>query len=130
MLPEVTAETEAYWTGGADGELRVYRCQDCRGWIHPPTRACWRCHSRSVAPEAASGRGVVAAFTVNQHPWLPGFPPPYVIAIVEMEEAADVRFTSNIVDCEIEDVHVGLPVEVVFEQREDVWIPLFKPVPA
>jgi uncharacterized OB-fold protein len=128
MLPEVTAETEAYWTGGAEGELRVYRCQECRGWIHPPTRACWRCHSRSVGPEVASGRGRVAAYTINQHPWLPGFPPPYVIAIVEMEESPDVRFTTNIVECEIEDVHVGLPVEVVFEHRDDVWIPLYKPV--
>jgi uncharacterized OB-fold protein len=130
MLPEVTAETEAYWTGGAEGELRVYRCQVCRGWIHPPPRACWRGRSRDVAPEVASGRGRVAAYTINQHPWLEGFPPPYVIAIVEMEESPDVRFTTNIVDCEIEDVEVGLPVEVVFEHRDDVWIPLFKPVVA
>jgi hypothetical protein len=25
-------------------------------------------------------------------------------------------------------VTVGLPVEVVFEERDDVWIPLFRPV--
>jgi uncharacterized OB-fold protein len=128
MLPELTAESEAFWTGGADGQLRVYRCQDCRGWIHPPTRACWRCHSRAVGPETASGRATVFAFTVNQHPWLPGFPPPYVVAIVAMDESPDVRFTTNIVECDIEDVQVGLPVEVVFEHREDVWLPLFRPV--
>jgi len=28
----------------------------------------------------------------------------------------------------VEDVRVGLPVEVVFENREDVWLPLFRPV--
>jgi uncharacterized protein len=128
MLPELTAESEAYWTGGEQGELRIYRCQNCRGWIHPPTRACWRCRSRDVAPEAASGRATVAAYTINAHPWLPGFPPPYIIAIVELEESPDVRLTTNIVECDIEDVRVGLPVEVTFEQREDVWIPLFKPV--
>jgi uncharacterized OB-fold protein len=121
MLPEVTAETEAFWTGGEDGRLRVYRCQDCRGWIHPPTRACWRCHSLSVEPEVASGRATVAAYTVNQHPWLPGFAPPYVIAIVEMDESPDVRFTTNIVECEIEDVRVGMPVEVVLVHRGVVW---------
>jgi len=130
VLPEVTAESMAYWTGGADGELRVYRCQDCQGWIHPPTPACWRCRSRRVEPEVASGRAVVAAYTINHHPWLPGFPPPYIIAIVEMEESRDVRFTTNIVDCDIEDVHVGMPVEVVFEHREDVWLPLFRPMAA
>ncbi len=128
MLPELTAESEAYWTGGAQAALRIYRCQDCRGWIHPPTRACWRCRSRNVAPETASGRATVAAYTINHHPWLPGFPPPYIVAIVELQDSPDVRLTTNIVECDIEDVHVGMPVEVTFEQHEDVWLPLFKPV--
>jgi uncharacterized OB-fold protein len=75
-----------------------------------------------------SGRGKVAAYTLNYHPWLPGFPPPYIIAIVELDESPDVRFTTNIIDCDIEDVAVGLPVEVVFEHHEDVWLPLFRPI--
>jgi hypothetical protein len=127
MLPEVTPETEPFWTGGADDELRIYRCQDCRGWIHPPSRACWRCRSQSVGPETASGRGKVAAFTVNYHPWLPGFPPPYVIAVIELEESPDVRLTSNVIGCDVEEVHVGMPVVAVFEHHDDVWIPLFRP---
>jgi hypothetical protein len=92
------------------------------------TGACWRCRSRNVAPETASGRATVAAYTINHHPWLPGFPPPYIVAIVELQDSPDVRLTTNIVECDIEDVHVGMPVEVTFEQREDVWLPLFKPV--
>jgi uncharacterized OB-fold protein len=128
LLPEIGPDTEAYWTGGAEGELRVYRCQDCRGWIHPPSAACWRCRSRRLGPEVTSGRGKVAAYTINVHPWLPGFPPPYIIAIVELDESPDVRFTTNIIDCDIEDVAVGLPVEVVFEHHEDVWLPLFRPI--
>jgi len=28
---------------------------------------------------------------------------------------------------EPEDVHVGMPVRVVFEHNDDVWIPLFTP---
>src|ERR1700712_258676 len=127
LLPELVAETEDYWTGGEAGELSVYRCQSCPHWFHPPTRACWRCRSLEVGPEVSSGRAKVAAYTINHHPWLPDFPPPYIIAIVELEEEPDVRFTTNIIECDIEDVHVGMPVEVVFEHLEDVWIPLFKP---
>lgn len=130
LLPEITAENEAYWTGGAENELRVYRCQSCRHWFHPPTRACFRCRSLEVAPEVSSGRAKVAAYTINHHPWLPGFPPPYIIAIVELEEEPDVRFTTNIVECDVEDVHVGLPVEAVFEHIDDVWLPLFRPIAA
>ena len=130
LLPEVTPETEPFWTGGESGELRIYRCRSCRHWFHPPTPACFHCRSREVGPEVASGRGTVAAYTVNQHPWFDGFPPPYVVAIVELDDEPGVRVTTNIVDCAIEDVVVGMPVEVVFEHREDVWLPLFRPVTA
>jgi uncharacterized OB-fold protein len=128
MLPEVTQYSEAFWTGGAHDELRIYRCQSCRRWFHPPTAACFRCRSRDVGPETASGRARVAAFTVNEHPWFPGFPPPYVVAIVELDDEPDVRLTTNIVGCQLDRLAVGLPVRVVFEERDDVWIPLFVPV--
>lgn len=128
MLPEVTQYSEDFWTGGAKGELRIYRCRSCGHWFHPPTGACFRCRSRDVGPEVASGRARVAAFTVNEHQWFPGFPPPYVVAIVELDEEPDVRLTTNIVDCELDRVAVGLPVRAVFEERDDLWVPLFAPV--
>jgi uncharacterized OB-fold protein len=81
-----------------------------------------------VGPEAVSGRATVATFTVNEHTWLPGFPPPYVIAIVEIAEEPDVRLTTNIMDCAVSEVHIGMPVEVLFEQWDDVWVPVFRPV--
>ena len=74
-----------------------------------------------------SGRAVVAGFTVNEHTWIPTFPPPYVIAIVAIEEDDRVRLTTNIVGCEPDDVHVGMKVQVRFEHDDDVWIPLFEP---
>lgn len=130
LLPEVTPETRAFWTGGEAGELRIYRCASCRHWFHPPMPACFRCRSREVGPEATSGRATISAYTINQHTWFEGFPPPYIVAIVELQEEPDVRLTTNIIDCAIEDIHVGMPVEVVFEHREDVWLPLFRPVTA
>jgi uncharacterized OB-fold protein len=69
----------------------------------------------------------VATFTVNHQPWYPGLDPPYVIAIVEIDEQREVRLTTNIVNCEVEDVEIGMPVRVTFEAHEDVWIPLFEP---
>lgn len=130
MLPEVTAESRDFWTGGFDGELRIYRCAECRGWIHPPVGACWRCRSRSVGPEVASGRATVASFTVNHHPWFPAFPPPYAIAVVELDEAPDVRLTTCLVDVDVDDVEIGMPVEVTFEAHDDVSLPMFRPVVA
>ena len=83
-----------------------------------------------VTPHPVSGRATVAAFSVNVHQWLPNFPPPYVVAIIELDEESDVRLTTNIMDCAIDEVHIGMAVEVLFEQWDDVWIPVFRPVPS
>jgi uncharacterized OB-fold protein len=77
-----------------------------------------------------SGRAEVATFTINVQPWIPGFDPPYVIAMVEIVEQPSVRLTTNIVDCAPDDVYIGMPVMVRFEQYDDVWLPLFAPVPS
>jgi hypothetical protein len=129
VLPAVTADSAAFWTGGAEGELRIYRCNACSRYFHPPVGVCFRCRSRDVAPVAVSGRATVATYTINHHPWFgEAFPPPYALAVVELDEQPDVRLTTQIVDCPVEDVRIGLPVEVVFEHHDDVWIPVFRPV--
>jgi uncharacterized protein len=134
MLPEVTPESEAFWTGGQRGELLIYRCRSCGRFFHPPTPACFRCQSRDVGPERTSGRAKVAARTLDVHPWFEGWPPPYLVVLVELDDEPDVRLTTNIVDCAFEDVYIGMPVEVTFEHWADelgeVWLPLFRPAGA
>jgi uncharacterized OB-fold protein len=127
VLPKLSPLNEAFWTGGRDGALRIQRCADCASWIHPPQPICPDCTGKNLAAEAVSGRATLATFTVNHQVWIPGSDEPYVIAIVELEEEPRVRLTTNVVECEPQDVRVGMPLRVVFEQREDVWIPLFAP---
>lgn len=127
LLPQLNPENEWFWTSGSDGTLRVQGCRDCSTLVHPPTPICPTCRSTDWEPTAVSGRATVAGYTVNSHPWIPGFDPPYVIAIVALEESADVRLTTNIVGCEPGDVHIGQEVEVRFEEHEGVFLPLFEP---
>lgn len=82
-----------------------------------------------MVPQPVSGRGSVFTFTINRHPFNPGLALPYVIAIVELDEQTGLRFTTDLIECDIDDVHIGMPVEVVFEQAGEAWIPLFRPVP-
>jgi acetyl-CoA acetyltransferase/uncharacterized OB-fold protein len=126
-LPQLTPANEWFWTSGADGRLRIQRCSDCRAYVHPPVPICPACRSRAWEAAEVSGRATVVGFTINQHPWLPGFDPPYVIANVALAEDDGVHLTSNIVGCEPAEVHVGQEVTVRFERHEDVWLPLFEP---
>jgi uncharacterized OB-fold protein len=128
ILPRVHADNEFFWTSGADGRLRFQRCQACGYWIHPSGPICPMCHSRDLAPEVTAGRGLLHTYTVNHQPWIPGFDPPYVVAIVELDEQEGLRLTTNLVNyVDLDHVHIGMPVRVTFEQWEDVWLPLFEP---
>lgn len=126
-LPELTDQNGFFWHSGADGQLRFLGCSGCGFLVHPPGPVCPRCLTRTLAPVAVSGRATVAAFTINARSWIPGFvDPPYVVAVVELDEQPDVRLTTQIVNC-AEDVRIGMPVRVTFEAHEDVYVPLFEP---
>ena len=125
VLPRLDDENRFFWTSGADGVLRILRCNNCHFYIHPPSPICPRCLSRDVAPQTVSGRGRVETFTINYQQWIPGSEP-YVVAWVSIDEQPSVRLSANLIDVEPEDVAVGLEVEVTFEHVEDVYLPLFR----
>ncbi len=125
-LPELTPATEWFWTSGVDGQLRIQGCTQCGTLVHPPVPICPVCRSREYEPTIVSGRGTIIGYTVNQHQWHPDFTPPYVIAVVALAEEPGVRLTTNIVNCDPEEVHIGQQVVVRFTNEEDIWIPLFE----
>ena len=125
--PLITDDNRDFWTGGRDGELRIVRCNDCGYYIHPPSPRCPQCLSDDVAPHAVSGRGSVYTFTVNQRAWSPGLEVPYVIAIVALDEQADLRLMTNIVGCAADEVAIGMPVQVEFREQGEAYVPVFRP---
>lgn len=128
-LPLLDRDSTPYWTGGARGELLIHRCGQCGYYVHPPVNFCPECEGRDVAPQAVSGHGTVETFTVVHKQWVPGLKVPYVLALVTIAEQGDVRLAANIVNCDPADVRFGMPVRVLFENHEDVWVPLFEPDP-
>lgn len=129
-LPVVTADTESFWKGGAEGALHIHRCRSCRTWFHPPAPVCPECLSLEVGPEVASGRASVRGFSVNAQPWAPDMEVPYVVAVVCLDDAPDVQLTTRLVGVDPQDVRIGMPLEVTFLHVEDVWLPLFRPAVA
>ena len=70
-------------------------------------------------------------YTINHQAWMPGPELPYVIGIVDIPEQADLRLTTNIVNCAHDDLVIGMPMRVTFEIHADgedeIAIPLFEP---
>jgi uncharacterized OB-fold protein len=126
-LPEVTIETSFFWASGGDGRLRILRCRSCGYYVHPPLPLCPECLSREVQPEAVSGAGVVHSCTVNHQVWDAATVEPYVVALVELAEQPGLRILTNIVGCPLDEVRIGLRVDVRFEDHGDVYLPVFVP---
>ena len=125
-FPAITDANRHFWCGGSDGRLHILRCSACGHWIHPYAARCPACRSAEIAPQPVSGRGTVVGFTVNHQRWSPDLEVPYVIAIVELEEQADIRVMTNLPRTPIEAVRNGLPVKVYFEQYGEIYLPLFE----
>jgi acetyl-CoA acetyltransferase/uncharacterized OB-fold protein len=127
-VPEISPWNKAFWTSGADGVLRLPRCA-CGVFAHPDQVVCRACGAALTAYAAVPGTATVIGVTVNEQMFLYKFqPPPYVIAVVALDDADGVRLTTNLVDVAPEDVRVGQRVRVSFEEQDDCWFPLFAPL--
>lgn len=129
-LPEVTPLTKPFWEASKRGELLLQRCKNCSTYIWYPRHICISCGSRELEWVKASGRGKVYSYTVVRQ--VIGNSPefskeiPFVVAEIELDEG--VRICSNIVGVKPEDVSIGMPVEVFFEEcTPEISLPKFKP---
>jgi uncharacterized OB-fold protein len=127
-IPELEADTEAFWRACRAGRLMINHCGSCGWFVHPPVPVCAKCRSRDVKPEEVSGRGILVSFTVNRQPWVTGLSVPFVLGLVELNEQSNLRLTSRIVNCPIESIRIGMPVKVLFDVvSDDVALPVFEP---
>ncbi|MBI1386106.1 MAG: DNA-binding protein [Rhizobiales bacterium] len=126
-IPVPTPETRHFWDGARRGELVLQRCGTCDHVYFPPRPFCSSCWSRDVRTFTASGKGLLASYVIS-HRAVPGFDPPYSVAIVVLEEGP--RMISNIVGCEQtpEALRIDMPLEVVFTRISDeIVLPQFQP---
>ena len=124
--PRATPETQPFWDGTAAGELRLQRCRQCDQHYFPPRPFCPTCLSDDVSWETVSGRGALHTYVINHRP-PPGWEGPYAIAVVQLDEGP--RMMSNIVGIENtpESLQLDMALEVTFEQRGDMAVPVFQP---
>src|SRR5258708_16053044 len=118
-LPVVDDDNAHFWGGGAEGVLRFKRCNACGALLHPPPPVCRYCRSQDIGVADVSGRGVVIGVTVNHQLWDPRFPPPFVIAIVAIEEDPRVRVLPTLVRVPPHAAPLRIPVPLRFHAPRD-----------
>jgi uncharacterized OB-fold protein len=126
--PAPTPETRHFWDGTKRGELLLQRCRACTRAYFPPRPFCPRCASANTEVFRASGRATLYSYVIHHRP-MPGFTPPYAIAVVELAEGP--RMMTNLVEVEQtpEALPLDMSLEVTFQKLDDdITLPLFRPV--
>lgn len=113
LAPAITPDTAFFWNGLRENKLLIQRCGDCGQLRHPPRPMCPHCRSLDWKAIESSGRGTVYSYVMPHEPKFPFFEYPYVVVLVELEEA--VRLVSNLTGIDPDDVTPGMPVEVYYQ---------------
>lgn len=130
-LPLPDEETRFFWEAARQHRLEMLWCADCTRFIHYPQPVCPSCLTSDLTPRQLSGRGTLYTYTVAEQAFHPYWADrlPYVLAVVDLEEQPGLRFLSELVDCPEDEVVVGMPVEVLWEDvTEEFSLPLFRRV--
>jgi hypothetical protein len=130
-VPVPDHDTQPFWDAAKQHELRAQRCTRCGRFRWPPQPFCPSCYSWDHDWALLAGSGRVVSFSVVHHSAVPAFRDdlPYVVAVVALDGTDDhVQMTSNLVGCPWEEVKVGMPVEVVYnDMTEEATLPQFRP---
>lgn len=128
-LPIPTPETDGlsapYWNGLKEGVLTIQRCKSCGGWQWGPEWICHRCLSFDMGWEKVEPRGRIFSWERVWHPVHPALKGhgPYIVALVELPHADNVRLIGNLVGDPQQTVTIGAEVEGVFEHHPNASTP-------
>ena len=129
-LPEFRPETKPYWEGTKNHELLIPRSKESgEFFFYPRALSPGEDMSENLEWVKVSGKAKVWTYAIHHMGPTKAYKgdPPYVVALVELDEG--VKMMTNIVDCDPHDVKVGMEVEVVFDDvTDEVTLPKFKPV--
>lgn len=128
--PFADARTQPYWDAMKREQLVAPKCGECGTFRMPPTAFCPTCLSRELVYEPLSGLGTVYTFIIVRHPLSPRASDyvPFMPAAIDADGAPGMRFISNVVECDPEDVKIGMRVKAVFNHVSDtLTIPFWAP---
>jgi len=136
LLPDLETihpdlHTAPFWEACKRRELRLQRCHACGRFRQPPLPGCPHCGSTEVEWRRSNGRGRVFSYTIVHHAAIPSLKRcvPYNVIVVELDDAPGARLISNLLDARPDEIEVGMPVELAWDEvGPGVVLPRFRRV--
>jgi uncharacterized OB-fold protein len=130
-LPAITDLTRPFWTAAKERRFVLQNCSDCGAFNFHPKPWCIECGSRALVWTEAKPHGTVYSHTVSYSVAMnyPGWAAdlPVILCLIDTDDGA--RMYAQVTDCKPEEIHVGMRVEVHFEDiSPDAGIPKFRPL--
>lgn len=127
---QITHDSKHHFRGWLDQKLLISRCDDCSEFHHPPKPVCPDCWSANLTPTEVAGTGTVhLAMHLYQGAPAPDVDyakGPHPVVAVDLDGVEGVRFSSTVVDLPVDEVVVGLPVEIHWIERYGAPFPVFR----
>ena len=128
-LPIIYPEEIPFWEATKQRQLKLQRCNSCGKAWYPIGPTCPHCFSSDFKWDTMCGKGVVSAFVIYHKAWTKYFEDkvPYAVVQVQLDEGP--RLTTNVRECGLRDIRIGMPVESIYEDiTEDITLVQFRPV--
>ena len=125
--PTPRGEERTWFEAAAEGRLLIQRCGACGAAVFFPRSVCPVCHDDALEWADAAGTGTVYSYTVLHRAGKPGWEAdvPYVVALIELDEGP--RLMGNLLEFDLAQLRIGMPVRVTFEQRDALTVPQWVP---
>lgn len=124
-LPRIDPDSEPFWRAAGEGRLVIQHCPASGAYRHPPRPFVPGCGFDWEWKEVP-GSGAVYSFTVVHPPADPAFATPYVVAVVDLDEA-NVQMVGQLRGVAPQAVRIGMLVTTKFDTLGEIGIPHFVP---
>ena len=111
--------TRPFWEAANEKRLVIQHCRACDRLQHPPGRRCHQCGSdEHLEWREMGGRATIYNYcVVHDSPVrILQDEQPFNVAVVMLDEDPGIQMYSHLPGTPVDEVPVGTPVEVVFEE--------------
>ena len=116
--PRVSAFTQTFWNGLAEGKWQTTCCQACGKFTFPPKKVCPHCWSQDMAWKPLSHKGTLYSWTrVHAAPKVFEPEAPYALCVVDLD--LGLRVATRLIDHHGKPFECGMSVALVVLKYQD-----------